>query len=176
MSGPHIFGGNFEDLPEPIKQMIQQGIAHAELHEMHDDAFNHQLHEWIEKLDPENLIMLKRLIGAVSDSNIGAYLVGIITHILQVKYDVCPVCGKPHDDSLSSLVSQAEQEMDWPTFVERLPDAVTAKLEEYHMNLVAGEWPKVVCAKCGLEYASIDDRMRRGVDECMGCVDKGSWG
>jgi hypothetical protein len=64
----------------------------------------------------------------------------------------------------------------WPRNVLTDYPEFHAKADEYRVNLLTDQYPAVVCANCGQQYPSLEDRMINPPDECSGCAQKEKWG
>ncbi len=82
------------------------------------------------------------------------------------------VIEKLHQPEMITQVNDA-----WGDFIHQMPDYLAAVFTEYRVNLIPGDWPKVVC-ECGQLYISMKDRMLRSPDitGCDGCKEKAKWG
>lgn len=73
---------------------------------------------------------------------------------------------------------KAFEEMSGPELLATIPKKIQDQMDEYGVDFIEHQWPKVKCANCGDEYVSLEDRMKRdpGVKGCASCQQKAKWG
>lgn len=73
---------------------------------------------------------------------------------------------------------KAFEEMSGPELLATVPKKVQDQMDEYRLDFIEFQWPKVLCKGCGMEYVSLEDRMLKapGIEGCTGCSHKGAWG
>jgi len=126
-----------------------------------------------------------------SDSTHGYYY-GVISVELE-KFGICLACGKKHDEALQELLSDPNtpkiiqvnnpdainaSDQSWSNFLLTLKTEDMLLLQDYGVDLVHQEFPKVKCRNCGMDYPSIQERMKtpQKIDGCQGCQHKEGWG
>lgn len=174
--GPFGFG-NFDELPDEIKQQISEQMAehraHMEHHEMANSNIRHQVYKLFEDQSQENLQMLIILLHSLGKK--ATYWAGYSVAVMHRRFNLCPADGQNHDEELKS-VADPQGEMPWEDFVHTVPDDVLRKMNEYNVNFIPNEWPKVRCERCGMMYVSLEDRMLRDPEACAGCFSKSAHG
>lgn len=162
---------NPEDIPPEVRAQIEQ-------FHMQTEQTAHDVRDFFASLDESQLRILRGLIR-VMDGNSSAcgYYSGVCSTTLATRFGVCLGCGRKHDEELAEMSGQPiPTQQNWADFVAGLPSELLQNLSDYHLNLLPGRWPTVACARCGIQYVSVEDRMLRKPDECSGCVQKAKWG
>lgn len=178
-----------EEMPEEVRQ-------HIEEQRMHGEAHAHDMKDWIEGMSFHDIKVFKSIIFQYSDRPSAAYLVGIINSTMDRKFDICHACGKKHDDitvddivpdTLTSAIVESNgvmpvikkfTEMSGPELLANMHPGIMESMDEYEVDFIEFQWPRVKCANCDAEFASLDDRMKRepGVKGCSNCQQKAKWG
>lgn len=159
-----FFGFDPDDLPEEMPDEMKKAI---QLHAMKHEHVSHEIAGFFETLNEDNLRIMRSFLQMIaaneSPTPLVTYYIGLC-QALQVKFGICLGCGRKHDDEAAELFETDSN--------------YTSSLEEYGLEMVAGEWPKVRCINCGLISQSLDDRMLRKpkVDGCPGCQQKAKTG
>lgn len=170
-----------EDLPPHIREALTQGLHQVmEDHGFHqalDEARRHQLVHWLEERNEEDLLIVRAILMMGEEPRSAhAFIAGLLTYILQDRFGYCAACGENHDKAAKDEMEEMSKDVPWADFISKLPDEFTAQLNEHHMELIPGEFPKVKCARCGMPYPNLADRMMKGPDDCPGCQDQARWG
>ena len=183
-----------EDMPEEVKQHIRNEHAAQQHHQMVSEQTAHDVVNFIKKLGEHELMLLRGLVNALamgSDSTHGYYY-GVISVELE-KFGICLACGKKHDEALQELLSDPNtpkiiqinnpdainaSDQSWSNFLIGLTSDDIILLNDYGVDLVRQEFPKVKCKNCGMDYPSIQERMKtpQKIDGCQGCQHKEGWG
>lgn len=150
---------------------------------MHDETNAHAIKHFLESLNEEQLVTLRRILAMISQrEDFGPYYTGLITAQLNSKFGICIACSQKHDEQLEKLVETSDKkktvvsQLSWTEFVASADEELLDKAAEYNVELSFKIWPKVRCRKCGTEFASLEDRFLRKPDECAGCIQKEKWG
>lgn len=161
---------NPEDLPPELR-------AHLEQHMMVTEQNAHDVRDLFESLDESQLRVFRGILRIV-DENPGAasYYAGVVSTQLSFRFGVCLGCGRKHDEELKDMATESGVPKTWTDIAATLDTETLENLHKYHLNVIPNEWPRVVCAKCGKTYVSLEDRMLREPDDCSGCHEKEMWG
>jgi hypothetical protein len=163
--------------------MVEFGTFDPSAMVMQRAANFHEVQEFLNSLNREQLGTLEMLLfSACAD---GGHLVaaahhGMVKQILQMKFNVC-TCGMEHESAEDLLTGQPVTEQPTATVPPSesllLPKrkGATELLEEYNLEVRPGDGA-IVCKSCGLWYASLQDRMLKGPDDCHGCHLKSAQG
>lgn len=155
-------------LPPEIQAVIEDRRAKYQM--TYEDA-EHSIKQFLGELNEDQLVVLDKMLGVASKSEVaGAFFQGRIESILELKFGVCP-CGGDHDPDKEFATSVDGDK----TVKEIISEFDVEKMAKY--NLV-DDHGQIVCLNCGMEYASLEDRMRRapGIEGCSGCLEKEKWG
>lgn len=100
--GPkYVFHGG---IPIPLEVHEQLEQQKANVHELREQNVRAQ-DEFIESMDEDKLRMFRGFVGGIiDDPSYGNYMLGWISSILKIKYNVCRLCGDKHL-SLEDLTS-----------------------------------------------------------------------
>ena len=162
----------FDDLPQPIKDEIEK-------HRMEHETSQHEFKHFWDSLDEQQLKMLRRLFtNAANESHAAAFYSGLAVAQLDSRHEVCLGCGEKHSEQLKKLVSdesKTDEPEPEPEKIEPGTPAYAIACSKYTV-VPTGENHQVKCVKCGFEYVSLEDRMRRKPDECTGCIHQAKWG
>lgn len=178
--------------------------AHQEQHRLSAEASRHDMHEWLDSLDRRGLEQVKSMLMPYLDNEepSAAYFIGYCTSLMKFKFNICPGCGKNHDDLDPSVLLKDEtgdtgnsqgphvhlertkpegpafERMSGEELLLHVPKAEQDMMDEYGLDFIEYQYPKVKCANCGTEYVSLDDRMMKPADKggCSGCIQKEQWG
>lgn len=162
-----------EFLPPEVRGVMEEQYNHRR---MHQQAFAHEVKQFLDSLDMDQLDTLDSMLLASSASDKNAYhWRGQITMLRQEKFDICP-CGESHEipDSLQMSDGFEGREN------SREVDKCQLDLVEYgcDINPEDQDGRSIVCLGCGTVYQSLEDRMLRppGVKGCSPCQQKAKFG
>lgn len=174
------------EMPEEMREEMRKRM---EEHQLQVEDYYHSVQHLFDELNKDQLHTLRWILHNVSADETGklaSYYEGQVANMLQVKYSVCPGCGKDHTEELLEQQAAPDQPTEKPAEVvpqhtgPSLTDEDKAKMEEYNLDdaYEAGSERFIgfICKGCGLLYPSIDDRMLKAPDECHGCQQKAMWG
>jgi len=183
-----------EDMPEEVKQHIRNEHAAHLHHQMVSEQTAHDVVNFIKKLGEHELMLLRGLVNALAmgTESTHGYYYGVISVELE-KFGICLACGKKHDDEFEKLKLDPStpkiiqinnpdaintDDQSWANFLRSITAEDIALLQDYGVDLVRLEFPKVRCINCGMEYSSISERMKtpQKIDGCQGCQHKEGWG
>lgn len=195
-----FIGPNGQPLPPEMEAQIREHMDRAH---MGADVARHATVRIFEELSAEDLQIMRHIFHTCTEDDSGTYaaqLEGFITGVLAYKHNICPGCGKNHDDISDLLEPEAgapeEQpsdgtaqlalDLDFGPMSPAEEAAVTAdKMIEYNLRFPKegevetspGERP-VICVGCNMLFQSLEDRMLRpaGIDGCFGCQRKSATG
>lgn len=99
----HIFFGNPEDLPEPLRQFLRAVDEQNDRQEMAVASDEHATNNFLLSLSLDDLGVLRRMFRAVAHGNEpnAVYFCGMIDTLLLVKHNVCPLHLVNHDEELA---------------------------------------------------------------------------
>jgi hypothetical protein len=189
-------------LPEEVQKALEE--AHDKAH-MHNEAFGHTVVSFMNDLTPDYLRILRGLFANIRNDDEGGsratlYYEGWITGILQYKFNICPICGKNHDEEIQNLTEPSVQDQDayahktvsWDAEkpAEPQPHRFSSNanevdlerdrlMDQYHLEGVTNDADEVIlyrCERCHMEYPSIEARIQTAPEECVGCFQKAAWG
>lgn len=101
---PHV---EFLPMPEAFVQSIRQM---EDTRMMRGEAWRHEVRGFFDSLTMEQSLTLKRMLSAIGDeakpSNLSNFWEGHLNAMLDLKFDVCPGCGKNHDEMLMEALQE----------------------------------------------------------------------
>lgn len=202
----------FDSLPEPMQEAMKaQFDAQRDAHERYHMQINNEQHNTntfftgLGGSDTQTLLVwLTNLLENPGTAQMQiAMAIGDLSRQLQQKLDICPACGKNHDEEIAKALEQPLEADPDPEnltpeqrFAQELnvmplaADPVTGDdgapkksrkelMEEYGMEMIDRQGiPTLVCKNCGHESPNLKDRMMKppGIDGCQGCQLKAKWG
>ena len=150
--------------------------AQLEKQDMVADSHRHDISRLFQELERDHLLTLRLLFhefSGDSEGQLSSYYEGIVCATIAHRFDVCPGCGKNHENEL--LLRDKTGSLD-----EGFSEEQIAQMEEYNLDDLRDEITLqligFICKNCGLRYPSIKDRMLRPVDACHGCHLKSAHG
>ena len=81
----------------------EEMAAHMERHDMALDSHRHDISRLFQELDKEHLLTLRLMFHEFTDDpegRLSAYYEGILCATFAHRFDVCPGCGKNHEEEL----------------------------------------------------------------------------
>lgn len=103
------FSGNFEDLPEPLKEQIRKNAEMQQMMHLQNQEVTHSIVRMMEELPEDHFRALLFLINAFSNyphpSEIVSYYQGYLTQLAYKRFNTCPGCGQNHDAELAAAAS-----------------------------------------------------------------------
>lgn len=163
---------------------------------MHTQDNSHAIKQLLDDLNEDQLLALDLMLINASSPTANGYFHGLISMMLQIKFDVC-ACGEKHNpedefpdvpvSKPPTVPNEATEHKGKSIEDVDLPLAVGstewhAKLEEYNIVVIyqshdSGAY-ELRCDGCNKAYPSIEDRMLRppGIEGCEGCQQKSAWG
>lgn len=179
----HVFGfASFNDLPPELQEVVKH---HVDIHEMQHQDADHKRQAVLHSLDIEQLKVLRSAFGSCEGGPSG-YMVGYMSARIEA-LGLC-ACGQESCANSTAYPDDSEE------FGKHEPtDTATAEAELWDMKdddtrrELMREYniaPKVLghlhgevqCVNCGYSNMSLEDRMKRKPDECLGCQHKAAWG
>lgn len=169
-------------MPEELKEQIK---AHVREHHDNHMIYRHQVVYFLQSLKEEQLSVIKDMFVALETQDNAAtagFYQGLIASLLSDKFGHCIACGSKHEDELHKIVSEGTVDTDnsvpkpWPDLVTGLDTDTRKNLADYRLNIVTQDYPKVACRDCGMIYQSLEDRMLKAPEDCIGCIQKEKWG
>jgi len=102
----NFFMVNPDDLPEGLREELQR---QHDLHHMGHVQAIHEARDFLHSLTREQMVTLRNMIsgiveGTVEDNERGAYALGKITEILDIRHGVCG-CGVDHDKEAETFLT-----------------------------------------------------------------------
>ena len=180
----------FEQLPEEVQAQLKE---QQETHELENADILHQLNDIFDKLDKDELKILRRLLEVChGDESVAHHMIGRITEILRSQHHLCN-CGKDHDAEVRKItepieVPQPQPELTIPSQIHEQEQQETYTEEDlkqlyerYHVYPDGNPKSKrVYCATegCTNYWMSLEHRMnsQMGSGGCPLCANKTKWG
>jgi len=167
--------------------------------EMEKDEFHHSLESIWLGLTDDQLLVLSSYFHSISHSHDGilhlAMLSGRLMQRRAERMKICALDGKDHEAELKEMSGQAGKPDlqkkkptpeashldDWAEPEQQSGDPRVLKALEHadnmrKWNLEYTNSGLLVCSKCNMEYASLEDRMVKSPDNCQGCHHKAKFG
>jgi hypothetical protein len=142
----------------------------------------HETRQFFLELKPEQLIKLGGLM-ANTKGHASHYYQGLITMLLDQRYNICFACGENHDEEIERTFGPNEV---LKKAAENLKNTPPGKeVDEYKLNMISYNMEAddegsdhVMCRNCKMWYENLEDRMQRvpGPEGCEGCRQKEKWG
>jgi hypothetical protein len=126
----HQHGGAF--LIDPSALMAEAQRAH-DLHRMSADSMKHGVMKMLRGLDQEQMeafSQMVRVFAIEEDAAYAKYVHGIITALLEGKYNICMACGVDHEKAEKDLLSTASDPFDNVLKTQPLTPERSAELED----------------------------------------------
>lgn len=194
----------YSDMPPEWQAQVDESRRQHDMYHATVENEQHNLETLFSDMSgPDTLTLVKWLINLLHNSSSDIQIsmaIGDLNRQLKTKMNVCPACGKNHDEELRKAMDTVPQDGEDPeanaarmlAALDTMPTApeptkepepdVRAPtraelLQEY--NLEEGITPgTVICLGCGMKSISLKDRMLEpaGVDGCHGCQHKAKWG
>jgi len=178
------------EMPEEMREQLRK--QHEE-HQMQTENYYHSVQHLFDELNKEQLMTLRWILHnlqAEETGRLAAYYEGQIANTLQYKHDVCPGCGKNHEEEMlaAATVPPAERPAEEPVNADvshagpsAISDETRELMRQYSIDDAwdqeTGKFLGFICTKgCGMMYPSLEDRMLRPADHCAGCIQKAKWG
>jgi hypothetical protein len=167
-------------------EMVAQIQRERDLHRMSHDQMRHDSYQVLHTLNEEQLKMFSVMLAVMSsqESVYATYLDGYVDGLLEQKYNVCPACGRNHDELPPDMVAPpppgeaVNEDSTAPTTPYVLTEEDLANMEEYNLDDLRDEDTHellgFICKGCQLRYISITDRMLKRA--CHGCQLKSAHG
>lgn len=179
--------------PEEIKKAIAEQVDQEQAVY---EASRLELERLFHDLSADQLSILKRLVNSIVANQLaGPYWEGVLSAYLMLKHNVCPGCGRNHDEEAAKFLAaearkqttispsgdlEVEGQLVLPEMIS--PEEYNELCVKYNVlpdeHSIPGPMAPVKCMGCGLDYVSLADRMIKppGIAGCHGCQSKSAWG
>lgn len=101
---------SWDDVPVPMRGMIQMLVKNQQLQEMAEEAESHAVQSLFDELTASQLHTLRGIFQDLGNDGTGraaAYYHGVLTTLLYERHKVCPSCGINHEEAaLTELFDQ----------------------------------------------------------------------
>lgn len=122
-----------DDLPEGIKTAIVAAQNQHERAHMNMEAKAHMVERFVNDMDSENLTAFMHLLSMIYHSGDSEhdlmYWIGRVETTLQLKFNLCPACGKDHDLEASEQLAAAADEIKEEQAMSTNPDVPMSPIE-----------------------------------------------
>lgn len=188
----------FNFLPPEMQEEITKQVDRQH---MYHDSIRHDIERLFDELTRDQLVTFRLIFNSLSDEQSGrlaAYYEGITSQTLKLRFNVCGGCGKDHTQELLEATETTETKdgtVIQPSLFENPDEMITNEykngttlftenqlqlMEKYNIDDLRDEKTHellgFLCKNCGMRYATIEDRLVREVDGCIGCEQKAKWG
>jgi hypothetical protein len=192
---------NWTQYPPEVQQQL---IENFNRFQIQADDYRHSILRFISEADYDHLVtvrnMMHNITWAARPDIFSAHYEGWLAMELQKRFNICAACNVDHDKELqaghpSVQGGDSPESPDQP--IEELTDAGKVFVNSYgdlteadikHMELYNlddlrneednDKLVGFICLNCGMQYPSIEDRMREPADPggCSGCRQKAKFG
>ena len=144
------------------------------------------VYNFIELLSMDDVMILSKILGrCMQDSVYAALLNGFIQANIRYKHNLClcVVTDKEHAPSdhdhidFPNVIPSRNNELGLDYHKQVEVKGIWSLLNEYHVRFTGPDTKgEVKCQECGMRYVSLQDRMLKEADGCLGCIEDMKWG